>query len=167
MALLSRFRKRDRDEQRGLAHREHQEEQGGLSRFRHEMEKALDRVWREFDRDPWAPLSQVSEWPAMDVAEDEQKVTLRLDVPGLDAKDLDIQVSGTQLTVKGSRQDEWEDTKQGIHRRERRSGSFTRTVTLPSYVDPNQIEARYDKGTLTLTVPKIPGQGPKRVQVTT
>ncbi len=143
-------------------------DESGLSRLRHEMDRVFDRVLREFDRDPWSmpsALGSLSDWPAMDMAEDDKSVTLRVDIPGLDARDVDVEVSGNLLTVRGQRDDEWSDTKGGVHRRERRSGSFARTVTLPSYADAEKVEARYDKGTLTLTVPKIPGKGPKRVSV--
>jgi HSP20 family protein len=130
-------------------------------------------------RDPWSAfermgeqlnalsnLSNLSNWPAVDVSEDDNSVTVRCDVPGLDAKDLDVRVSGNLLTVSGSRRDEWSDKKHGLRRQERLSGSFSRTITLPSYVDAEKVEARYDKGTLTVSVPKVPGKGPRRVKVT-
>jgi len=158
------------EKQRGLT--KHEREDRPLARLRSEMDRFFDRVWKDFDRDPFAALTrlpetlgQMSDWPAMDMAEDDKAVTIRLDVPGLDAKDVDVEVSGNQLSVRGERQDEFSEEKRGVHRRERYSGSFARTITLPSYVDAGKVEARYDKGTLTITAPKIPGQGPKRVQV--
>ncbi|HYE20567.1 MAG TPA: Hsp20/alpha crystallin family protein [Tepidisphaeraceae bacterium] len=139
----------------------------------------LDDLWRDMERDPWSlvrdpwsTLDRVSErlstlapWPAVDVSEDENAVTVRCDVPGLDAKDLDVQVSGNLLTVSGSRADEWSGKKRGVRRQERVSGSFSRNITLPDYVDGQKVEAKYQKGTLTVTVPKVPGKGPRRVTV--
>ena len=138
----------------------------GLSRLHDELESTFERLWREFGRGEFPLMGRpAAEWPAIDVAEDEKAVTVRADVPGMEAKDLDVEVSGNQLTIRGHREDEWSKTEGGIHRQERRSGSFSRTVSLPAYVDASKIEARYDKGTLTVVAPKTRGQGPKRVQV--
>jgi HSP20 family protein len=152
--------------------------------LREQIDRAFDRVWRDFDRvwrdferDPWSALARLPEpmgltgmtvwnWPAVDVGEDDKAVTIRVDVPGLDEKDLDIELSGNLLTIRGSREDEWSESRWGVRRRERVSGSFVRTISLPSYVDADKIQARYDKGTLTITVPKLPGQGPRRVPIT-
>lgn len=142
--------------------------------FRERMDEAFNQMWRQIEHDPWAPLSiqaspfaGVTTWPAIDVIEDDKALKLQVDVPGLDEKNLEMEVSGNLLTIRGSREDEW-DTKQahGVSRRERVSGSFARTITLPSYVDPQHIEAKYVKGTLTVTVPKIPELKPRRVHVT-
>jgi len=155
---------------------------GGLLGRKEEngLDRGFDQLWGDFDRnpwslvrDPWSTLNQMSErlsalaaWPAVDVSEDEQAVTVHCDVPGMDAKDLDVQLSGNLLTVSGSRKDEWSDKSRGVRRQERVSGSFSRTITLPGYVSADQLEAAYDKGTLTVTVPKVPGKGPRRVPVT-
>jgi HSP20 family protein len=98
------------------------------------------------------------------VSEDDRGVTVRVDVPGLEPKDLDVDVSGNVLTIRGSRSEEHEDKRH--HRRERVSGSFVRSIPLPAHVDAAALEARYDKGVLTVTAPRIPGKGPKRVAVT-
>jgi len=126
--------------------------------------------WSAFERmgeqlNALSNLSDLPNWPAVDVSEDDHTVTVRCDVTGLDAGDLDVQVSGNLLTVSGSRQDEWSDKKHGLRRQERVSGTFSRTIPLPSYVDAEKVEARYDKGTLTVNVPKIAGKGPRRVTV--
>ena len=179
MNLVKKLFKHDNDHGRGtaLARREG----GGLlgRKDRLGLDRGFDRLWQDLERDPWAlvrdpwsafdrisePLGALANWPAVDVAEDDNAVTVRCDVPGLDAKDLDVRVSGNLLTVSGSRQDEWSGRKRGVRRQERVSGSFSRTITLPSYVDAEKVEAKYDKGTLTVTVPKVPGKGPRRVTV--
>jgi len=181
MNLLKKWRKREHGDGNALVKHGRGGEQG-LSRpgdfrehFREQIDRAFDRVWKDFDRDPWSALSTLPEqlsslsswnWPAVDMAEDDRAITLRVDVPGLDEKDLEVEVSGNLLTVRGSRRDEWDERKHGVRRRERVSGSFARTITLPQYADGANVEARYDKGTLTVTVPKVPGKGPKRVAVT-
>jgi len=178
MNLIKRWR--GHDQPRGgqpIVRRKQREDDWGLSRLRQEMDKAFERVWREFGRGwPASTLARMpgllssfrglAEWPAIDMAEDEKNLTLRVDVPGLDPKDLDIEVSGNLLTIRGQREDEWSQTRAGVYRRERRSGSFARTITLPNYVEPDKVQAKYEKGILTITIPKIPGKGPKRVKVT-
>lgn len=178
MNLLKRWRKHENQDDQALDR--HVGDHRGLARFgdfrdfRQEIDRAFDRVWREFDRNPWSaltslsePWSSISNWPAVDMAENDKEVTVHVDVPGLDEKDLEVEVSGNLLTIRGSRQDEWSDKKHGIRRRERVSGSFARTITLPSYVDTQNVKAKYKKGTLNITVPKIPGQGPRRVPLIT
>jgi HSP20 family protein len=156
MRMLQKWFKRD-DEHGPQRHRGDDR----LSRFREEMDRAFDRVLGGFEH----PLSMMHEWPALDMAEDDKAVTLRVDVPGLKPEDLNVEVSGNVLTISGSREDEWKEEKRGVLRQERVSGSFTRSVTLPSYVKTDQVEAKYDKGTMTITIPKVPGQGPKRIDV--
>jgi HSP20 family protein len=170
----------DNDHGRGtaLAKRERHQDDWGIERFRREMDRTFDRFWRDLERgDPWSAMStlpgafgggaisNMTDWPAIDIAEDEKSVTLRVDLPGLEPKDIDVELSGNVLMLRGQRSDEWSENQRGVYRRERRSGSFLRTIPLPEYVERDKIDARYDKGTLTLTVPKAPGKGPKRVQV--
>jgi HSP20 family protein len=172
MNLVKRWRKHH-DENKGLAKRKDEHYPLGLfgkgGDFGRQIDDMFDRVWR----DPWGGLAEMTrqldqvQWPAVDVAEDDKHWTVRADVPGLSEKDLDIEVSGNVLTLRGHREDEWTDDKKrkGVRRRERVSGSFVRTIPLPSYVDGQQIEAKYDRGTLTLTAPKIAGKGPRRVTI--
>ena len=183
MNLLKRWRKQQHDINKdngggrnehaadhGLAKRAQGTDTGGtlLDRVRGEMDHVFDRIWGDLAGDPWSALNSFDmpafkPWPAVDVAEDERAVTLRADVPGIDEKDLDVEVAGNVLTIRGSRDEEHEDKSRRRH--ERVTGRFVRTVTLPSYVDPAGVEARYEKGVLTVTVPKVPGRGPKRVKV--
>lgn len=138
--------------------------ENGFDAFRREIDRAIERVWRSFGEDKF-PVTENLNWPALDVSEDETSITLRVDVPGVEPKDVDVEISGNQLTIRGSRQEETKEEKEGYRRHERRSGSFSRTVTLPQYIDTSKVDAKYDKGVLTVTAPKIPGQGPKRVLV--
>jgi HSP20 family protein len=176
MNLLKRWRKQEHGNGGSLV-RHRSTDRGLFREFLDPLEEALERFrrpWLDFERDPWSGLmnlpSRLAElsrwnWPAIDMAEDEHAVTLRVDAPGLDEKHLEVEVSGNVLTVRGSRQDEWKEQKQGLRRQERVCGQFVRSITLPSYVDTEKVEARYEKGTLTITIPRIPGKGPRRVQI--
>jgi HSP20 family protein len=143
------------------------EPEHGLSQFRRELDRAFDRTFRAFGRDPWRALedAEAEAWPPTDVSEDEKSFSVRMDVPGLGPKDVDVEVSGDVLTVKGARNEEREESDGGRYRHERFSGSFARSITLPPSVDPGKVEAKYDKGVLTVTAPKVPGAEPKKVPV--
>ena len=135
--------------------------------LQHEIQKAFQSAWDAFASQKLPSFGITPAWPAVDVTEDEKAVTIHADVPGIEAKDLNVEVSGNMLTVSGSREEEHKEEKAGYRRQERTSGSFSRTVTLPTYVDAGKVDAKYADGVLTVTVPKVPGQGPKRVAVKT
>lgn len=141
---------------------------GQRSLFRREIERALDRAMGMFDGARLGAIGalDVPEWPALDVTEDEKAVTFRVDVPGLGPKDVDVEVSGDQLSIRGTRSEE-HDVGNGRGRRERFTGSFSRTITLAPDVDGDKAEATYDKGVLTVTAPKVLGKRPRRVAVKT
>jgi HSP20 family protein len=103
--------------------------------------------------------------PAVDIYEDAQKVVLKLEVPGVEQKDLDIRVENHTLTVKGERKFEKEEKEQNFHRIERRYGSFFRAFTLPSTVDTENVQASYNAGVLKLELAKKPEAQPKQIKI--
>ena len=98
------------------------------------LQSRLNSLFRDFN-DGDSPLTTASFVPAVDIYEDPQKVVLKLEVPGIEEKDLDIRVENHTLTVKGERKFEKEEKEESFHRIERRYGSFYRAFTLPSTVD--------------------------------
>ncbi len=111
------------------------------------------------------PLAAASFAPPVDIYEDEKKVVLKLEVPGVDEKDLDVHVENHTLTVKGERKMEKEEKEENFHRIERRYGSFFRAFTLPSTVDAENIKAEYRNGVLKLDLAKKPEAQPKQIKV--
>jgi HSP20 family protein len=105
--------------------------------------------------------------PAVDVYEDEKKVVLKLEVPGIEEKDLDVSVEKNTLTVKGERKFEKEEKEENFHRIERRYGSFYRAFTLPTTVDTESVTASYNAGVLKLELTKKPEAQPKQIKVNT
>ena len=103
--------------------------------------------------------------PAVDVYEDDKKVVLKLEVPGIEEKDLDVRVENHTLTVKGERKFEKEEKEENFHRIERRYGSFYRAFTLPSTVDTENVDAKYEAGVLKLELKKKPEAQPKQIKV--
>ena len=103
--------------------------------------------------------------PALDVFEDEQKVTVQVELPGLEKEDFDISLHGDVLTVSGERKTENETREGESFRRERFFGSFSRSVTLSAPVKAEAVTADYRDGVLTVTLPKAEEAKPKKIQV--
>lgn len=104
------------------------------------LQNRVNSLFRDLN-DGDSPLTTASFVPAVDVYEDDKKVLLKLEVPGIDEKDLDVSVENNTLTVKGERKFEEEEKEENFHRIERRYGSFYRAFTLPSSVDTEHVQA--------------------------
>jgi HSP20 family protein len=103
--------------------------------------------------------------PALDVYETEDKIELTLDLPGIDPQDVDLTVEDSTLTISGSREFISDGREENYRRVERRFGSFTRSLTLPATADAERIQATFDKGVLTIAVPKREEAKPKKIQI--
>ncbi len=103
--------------------------------------------------------------PPVDIYEDQHGIQLKMEVPGIDEKDLDIKVENNVLTVSGERKFEKEQKEENFHRIERRYGNFTRSFTLPNTVDTENIQANYDSGVLNIHLNKREEAKPKQIKV--
>jgi len=103
--------------------------------------------------------------PAADIAEADDEVTVKLEIPGVDKKDLHVSVSDDTVTVRGETRKETEEKKKSFHRREIRYGSFERSIGLPAEVDPAKAGAKLENGMLTITLPKATQAKRKRIDV--
>jgi HSP20 family protein len=103
--------------------------------------------------------------PAVDVYEDEHAITLKMELPGIDEKDVDIRIENNVLTVHGERKLEKEEKQENFQRVERQYGSFTRSFTLPNSVDTDNVKAHYDKGVLKIEMSKRAEAKPKQIKV--
>jgi len=96
--------------------------------------------------------------PRIDVSETGTELRLTVELPGVEEKDVDVSLSGNQLTIKGEKKSEQEDKKDEdgrvFHRVERSYGAFQRTMTVPFDVDPDKVSAQFRDGVLTITLPK-------------
>lgn len=101
--------------------------------------------------------------PPVDIYEDEHSIQLKLEVPGVEEKDLDVKVENNTLTVSGERKFEKEEN---FHRVERRYGSFTRSFTLPTTLNTDDIQTEYDHGVLKIRLAKRAEAKPKQIKVT-
>ena len=105
--------------------------------------------------------------PPVDVYEDEHNITLKIEVPGIDEKDINVTIENNTLTVRGERRFEKDEKEENFHRVERMYGSFTRSFTLPNTVDPEQVSAHYEKGVLKIRLAKKAEAKPKLIKVNT
>ena len=128
------------------------------------LQNRVNSLFREMN-DGDSPLTTASFVPAVDVYEDNAKVVLKLEVPGLDEKDLDVRIENHTLTVKGERKFEKEEKEENFHRIERRYGSFYRAFTLPNTVDTENVAASYTAGVLKLELKKKAEAQPKQIKV--
>jgi HSP20 family protein len=127
----------------------------------------MNRLFRESygSEGPEEALTSTNFVPPVDIYEDEHSITLKLEVPGIDEKDIDVRIEGNTLTVHGQREIEKEEKEENFRRIERQYGSFTRSFTLPSSVDPGQVSAHYDKGVLKVNLAKKAEAKPKQIKV--
>ncbi len=122
-------------------------------------------------RDPRGPegqdesLTTTAFAPPVDVYEDEHNITLKIEVPGIDEKDIDVRIENNTLTVHGERKFENEEKEENYRRVERQYGSFTRTFTLPNTVEQESVQADYDKGVLKIKLAKKAEAKPKQIKV--
>ncbi len=129
-----------------------------------------DRMNRLF-RDSYGPegreeaLTTTTFAPPVDVYEDEHNVTLKIEVPGIEEKDIDVRIENNTLTVHGERKFEKEEKEENFRRVERQYGSFTRTFTLPNTIDAEKVQADYDKGVLKIQLAKKAEAKPKQIKV--
>jgi len=124
------------------------------------------RLWEPFFRMPFfSEETQAATWnPPVDVLEENEKILVKVEVPGVDEKDLRVMFEDGVLTITGERQFERREDR-SYHRIERAYGSFTRTFTLPRSVDATRIAAAYRNGVLEVEIPKKEESRPKQIQI--
>lgn len=134
------------------------------------MQDRMNRMNR-LSRESYSPdgpeeaLTTTSFAPPVDIYEDEHNITLKLEVPGIDEKDIDVRIESNTLTVHGERKIEKEEKEENFRRVERQYGSFTRSFTLPSSLDPEQVSADYGNGVLKIKLAKKAEAKAKQIKV--
>ena len=125
----------------------------------------MDRLFDNFLYDSSSDFQQNAWDMALDVSENDDEYVVKATVPGIKPEDLDITYTGNTLTIKGETRAEETREDERYHLRERRFGSFQRTIALPSTVDADNIQAKCEDGVLTLQLPKAEEAKPRRVSV--
>lgn len=129
--------------------------------FRNEMDNLLNRFSDDFGNG-WLTQGYAAN---LDLSETNNHIEVRMDVPGIQPEEIDVEVSGNLLRITGERKEEHEEKGKMFHRMERRTGSFSRSVTLPCDVEEDQVEANCENGVLTITLPKSESMKPHKINV--
>ena len=131
------------------------------------LQDRMNRIFREsFSPErPDEALTTSNFAPPVDVYEDEHNITLKIEVPGIDEKDINVSIENNTLTVRGERRFEKDEKEENYHRVERMYGSFARSFTLPNTLDPEQVSANYEKGVLKIRLAMKAEAKPKLIKV--
>src|SRR5271168_2569171 len=130
------------------------------------LQNRMNSLFQDFSRNGENELVTAAGFvPPVDIYEDEHKLVLKIEIPGMRQEDLDVHMENNTLTVKGERSFQSEGKEENFHRVERRYGSFYRAFTVPSTIDSNSVKAEYDAGVLRLELQKKPESKPRQIKV--
>ena len=122
------------------------------------LKREMDRLFERFFESPWTEVPTLGDWtPALDVSEGKDAITVKAELPGVEAKDIAVSLEGDMLTIKGEKEQKKEEKDERQHRVERAWGAFMRSVRLPATVDGSKVTAGFKNGVITITLPKAPG----------
>ncbi len=134
----------------------------------HELETLRSEMDRMFER--WMPDAAGEDGlafiPSVEMDETDAEIHLKIEVPGLEANDLTVEVTEDSVSVKGERKSESESESEGTIRSEFHYGRFKRMIPMPTLIQPDHVEANYDKGVIKLTLPKSDKEERKSIKVT-
>jgi len=127
--------------------------------FQDEINRTLDNFFKR-------EISFGAGWsPDIDVAETDNDITVKAEIPGIDPKDIDISITGDTLTIKGEKKESKEEKSKSYHHIERSYGSFSRTINLPTRVITDKVAAKNNYGVLEITLPKKEESRTKKIAV--
>jgi HSP20 family protein len=135
---------------------------GELSELRREM----DSLWNRFLDEVPLPRFRGHEWmPSSDVSETKDAIIVNVELPGLEAEDVEVSISGDMLSIKGEKKKETEEKDEHVHRVERFYGSFQRSFRLPAYIQSDKADANFANGVLKITLPKTEETRGKEIKI--
>jgi HSP20 family protein len=129
------------------------------------LQSNLNRIFQDYGRGSDELMTSGTFVPPVDIYEDDHNIVLNMEVPGVNLNDIEITLENNTLTVRGERKIEKDVKEENIHRVERRSGSFTRSFSLPNTVDPENVTAAYENGILRIKLAKRAEAKPKQIKV--
>jgi HSP20 family protein len=129
---------------------------GDIASLHREMDRLFESLWNDSFSSSllsgdWSRMEVV---PQLDVTEDDKSFSVKIDLPGMDEKDVDLTLSDRVLTIRGKKEEDKETKEKDYYRRERACGSFRRRIEIPAAVDAAKIDASFKKGVLTINLPK-------------
>jgi HSP20 family protein len=131
------------------------------------LQNRMNSLFQDFSRsgNGESELATAGFVPPVDIFEDENKLVLKIEIPGIRQEDIDVRLENNTLTVKGERNFQSEGKEENFHRVERRYGSFYRAFTLPNTIDQNTIKADYEAGVLKIELHKRAETKPRQVKI--
>jgi HSP20 family protein len=135
-----------------------------------ELRRAVDSIYDRFFEPDFLPstLFGKEKWgPKLDISEGRKNIIVKAEIPGIEAKDLDISIDGRRLNIRGEKKQEQTEEEETYYRIERSYGYFNRTIELPAEADPDKVDASYKKGILKIKLRKTKSSETKRINVTT
>lgn len=136
-----------------------------VSSFQQEMNRMFDRFFRDWDIGP--SIETETMITPIDLSETGDKVIVKAEIPGVDPKDINISIRDNTLLINGEKKEEMEEKGKTFYRMERAYGSFSRTIDLPSSVDPDKVTAECKNGVLEITMEKKEAVKPKQIPIKT
>jgi len=148
--------------------------------WRRNREEMVPTIWKDFQQefdeltrrffgeDPWMLPARMFDRvfsPTVDILETDDEIVVKAEMPGIDEKDIKVEMSGNMLTIKGEKKEEKNEDGANYHRHERSFGRFSRSFTLPSGIKEDQVKAKFKDGTLSLTVPKAESSKKKSIEI--
>jgi HSP20 family protein len=133
------------------------------------MQTAMDRLFEDFWHGNWPNIPEFGRWetPALDIHESDTAYTVNVPLPGIQPDQIEVKMQNGMLTISGELPQPTVEANTKVVVQERYYGKFSRSVTLPQSVDIDKVEARYENGVLTLTLPKLPDAQPKLIPIKT
>ena len=133
--------------------------------------REIDNLYDRFFKPNFLPSSYLfgeGKWdPTLDISEGRKEITVKAEIPGIEAKDFDISIDGRLLTIKGEKKREQKEEEETYYRVERSYGYFNRTIQLPSEVSPDKVSATYKRGVLKIKLRKSKENKSKRIKIAT
>jgi HSP20 family protein len=139
--------------------------------FAAEYSRKSDNLYDRFFEPNFLPSPSLfgeTKWdPTLDISEGRKDITVKAEIPGIEAKDFDISIDGRYLTIKGEKKQEKKEEEETYYRVERSYGYFNRTIQLPAEVNPDKVKATYKRGILKIKLQKSKENESKRIKITT
>jgi HSP20 family protein len=142
-----------------------------MENHENELRREIDNLYDRFYEPNFLPASTLfgkGKWdPIIDISEGRKDITVKAEIPGIEAKDFDISIDGRLLTIKGEKKQEQRKKEETYYRVERSYGYFNRTIELPAEVNPDKVDATYKRGILKIKLRKSKENDSKRIKITT
>lgn len=131
-----------------------------LARLREEFDRLVDRFFGKLPA-----VEEMERWGEMEFTENEKEYVIKVDAPGFEPEEFDVQLSGNRLIIRAEKKAEKKKEAKGRAYQEVSYRSFARTVTLPNTIDPQHVDAKYHSGVLEIHIAKQPGAAGRKVPV--